>query len=90
MGGRHRPGTDDEDAEDAGGGMDVSEDEEEQGDDAGAEEAEEAEDMDLCSVCKGGESFADNQIVFCDGPCLKAYHQFCRTPVLKVIPEGDW
>lgn len=45
---------------------------------------------DNCCVCLLGHSPEENQIVFCDGPCLKAYHQRCLVPVLEVIPEGDW
>ena len=44
-------------------------------------------DDDICDVCRGAASYADNQIVFCDG-CNVAVHQACYG--IDNIPEGDW
>jgi hypothetical protein len=61
----------------------------EEEEEVGEEQEEEAEELDddddddgdKCALCGGGVPFPDNQIVFCEGPCLKAYHQQCLSPV---------
>ena len=40
-----------------------------------------------CGVCFDGDSYDDNQILFCD-KCDIAVHQLCYG--IRKIPEGDW
>ena len=44
---------------------------------------------DVCVICKKGETWEGNDILFCDG-CDDSYHQQCLTPPITSIPEGDW
>ena len=43
---------------------------------------------DVCVICKKGNTWEGNDILFCDG-CDDPYHQQCLTPPIT-IPEGDW
>jgi uncharacterized membrane protein YgcG len=43
-----------------------------------------------CEVCRSGDSTDHNDILFCDGGCLKMYHQLCHKPAVRKVPEGDW
>ena len=40
-----------------------------------------------CLLCKGGD--AEEYLLLCDG-CNGAYHTFCLTPPLHIIPVGEW
>ena len=53
--------------------------------------------IEMCAVCGQDEvSPESNALLLCDGidttgaPCPKTYHQFCCTPPIKTVPEGDW
>ena len=44
-----------------------------------------------CSACSSSSCCDGNDILLCDGPCQRAFHQNCLEPKLetKDIPEGD-
>ena len=44
-----------------------------------------------CSACSSSSCCDANDILMCDGPCQRAFHQDCLEPKLetKDIPEGD-
>lgn len=44
-----------------------------------------------CCLCESKEVSTDNDILLCDGPCQRAYHQMCVSPPVKSsdIPPGD-
>jgi hypothetical protein len=42
----------------------------------------------ICDVCKDGAWWGDNQILICEGTCLRAVHQTCVGVVS--VPEGKW
>lgn len=45
----------------------------------------------FCAKCRKAESTDDNDLVLCDGPCNRAYHECCLTPRLVVadLPEDE-
>ena len=47
------------------------------------------ESEDICVICKKGDTWEGNDILFCDG-CDDPYHQQCLTPPIASIPKGDW
>jgi hypothetical protein len=79
-----REPSDEEDEGDEGDEGDAPEDE----GDAPEDEGDAPEEC--CGVCLGGESLENDIIVFCDGPCLQAFHQHCLEPPLTNIPDGEW
>lgn len=60
-------------------------------DDAFDEEGEVDAAFILCSRCQDKESYDDNDIVLCDGPCNRAYHEQCVQPRLIAadLPEDE-
>jgi hypothetical protein len=42
----------------------------------------------ICDVCKDGAWWGDNQILICEGTCLRAVHQTCVGAVS--VPDGKW
>ena len=40
-----------------------------------------------CLTCRGGD--AEEYLLLCDG-CNAAYHTFCLSPPLSIIPIGEW
>ena len=45
----------------------------------------------FCGRCHEMESYDDNDIVMCDGPCNRAYHEACLSPrlVAAELPEDE-
>lgn len=41
----------------------------------------------VCAVCRRDDN--EERMLLCDA-CLCGYHMFCLTPVLDIIPEGEW
>ena len=44
---------------------------------------------DDCVACGSGDSYDDDQILFCD-ECDRGYHQSCHAPTVTTIPKTDW
>jgi len=70
--------------DEAGGGVAIPAD-------AFTESGELPEEAIFCSVCLGLDAVEGNDILLCDGPCGRAYHQMCVHPPLetKDIPPGE-
>jgi hypothetical protein len=45
----------------------------------------------FCAKCRRGSSSDDNDLVLCDGPCNRAFHECCLNPRLVAadIPEDE-
>lgn len=45
----------------------------------------------FCARCRGRDSHDDNDIILCDGPCNRAYHECCLSPRIRAgeLPEDE-